>query len=373
MKFTIEKGLLLENLSHVVKAISNKNIIPILSGIKLQLNDEGIFLTACDSDLSIRSFIPVEKIIHVEKEGEIVVQSKLILELIRKLPGDLINFELLDGLKLKIYSNSSQYDLNCMDSNEYPELKWEDSKTPLVLKASIIKNIINQTSFAVSNQESKPILTGINFKIVDNLLECIATDSYRLAKKNIKLDESIKDDVNIVIPGKNIIELDKILIDDDKVELHIFNNKILFKYKNILFQSTLLNGKYPEATNLIPNVFKFIVNTKLSDLYDSIDRAGLLFQGNDKNYLKVNIKKDKMIINSFASEIGKVEEVVNIETNTDESLELSVNAKYVLEALKTIKDENIILLLNGDNVPFIIKSVKDESLIQLILPSIHRN
>ena len=368
MKFKIEKNILLENLANVVKAISSKNIIPVLNGVKFELTEEGLALTASDSELTIKAFIDKEKITSIEKEGSIIIQSKYILDIIRKMPSDEINFELMDGLKIKISSDNSQYDLNCLDSREYPSLKLEEVDNPIVINGDVFKSIISQTAFAISTQELRPLLTGLNFKIVGDVLECIATDSYRLAKKNIKLDKPIDEEVNIVIPGKNIMELDKIIVDDETVEMHIFSNKILFKYKNIVFQSNLLSGTYPNTSNLIPKDFAIIVNTNLNDFYSAIDRAALLTQNKDKNIVKMRIKNKQMIINSYASEIGKVEEKLEVETQDDANIDISFSAKYMLDALKTIKDEEILILLNGEVKPIVIKSMTDESLIQLILP-----
>ncbi len=368
MKFTIDKNIMLENLSNVVKAISTKNIIPILNGVKFELNQEGLFLTASDSELTIRAFIDKESINNIEAEGSIIIQSRYILDIIRKMPSDLINFELMDGFKIKIFSDNSQYDLNCLDPKEYPSLKLEEKENPIVVKGNTFKSIISQTAFAISTQELRPLLTGLNFKIVGDVLECIATDSYRLAKKNVKLDEAIEDEINIVIPGKNIMELDKIITEDENVEMHVFSNQVLFKYKNIIFQSNLLSGTYPNTSNLIPNDFAIIVNTKLNNFYDAIDRAALLTQSKDKNIVKMRIKNSQMIINSYASEIGKVEEKLDVETKEDANIDISFSAKYMLDALKTLKDEEILILLNGEIKPIVIKSMTDESLIQLILP-----
>ena len=368
MKFTIEKNILLENLTYVAKAISIKNIIPILNGIKFDLTKEGLALTASDSELTIKTFIDAKNIKQIEKNGTIIIQSKYIIEIIRKMPSDVINFEVVDGLKIKIFTDNNQYNLNCLDYKEYPTLTLEESKTPLIIRSNIFKSIINQTSFAISNQELRPILTGVNLKIVGDLLECVATDSYRLSKKNIKLDEPVKDEINIVIPGHNLIEFDKILNEDDDLELHIFNTKVLFKYKNILFQSNLLNGTFPNTTNLIPTEFEIIAKTSLKDYFDAIDRASLLTQGKDKNIVKMKIEHKKMIINSYASEIGKVEEKVQVDTSESAKIDISFSSKYMLDALKTIKDEEILIFLNSDVKPIVIKSVKDESLIHLILP-----
>ena len=369
MKFTIDKGVLLENLVNVAKAISTKNIIPILNGIKFEMNKEGLKLTASDSELTIQSFIDKKDIKHVDEEGTIIIQSKYIIDIIRKMPSDLINFEIIDGLKIKIYTDNNQYSLNCLDPKEYPSVKLEEHKSPIILKANIFKNVINQTSFAISNQELRPLLTGINLKINGDVLECVATDSYRLAKKTLKLDEVVKNEVNVVIPGKNLIEFEKIMEDnEDNVELHVFNNKILFKYSNILFQSNILSGTYPNTSNLIPTEFEIIVNCSSKDYYDAVDRAALLTQSKDKNIVKMELNKNELMIKSFASEIGKVEEKIVVETSSKSDIDISFSAKYMLDALKTIKEDNIVILLNSDVKPIVIKAIDDESLIQLILP-----
>ena len=246
MKFSIKKEVLLQSLNSVSKALSNKNLIPILSGIKFNLTSEGLFLSASDNDISIESFIDKENLEKIESVGSTVIQGKYILDIIRKLEGRIINIELLDGIKVLISCGNSEFNLNCMDATEFPNLNLEEKKDPVTLKKEEFKNLITKTSFAVSTQETRPILTGINFKISLNKLECIATDSYRLAKKHVILDKEIKEDINIVIPGKNLIELTKLYSnDDDNLEMHIFNNKVIFKFNNkrmavFVFSNSLL-------------------------------------------------------------------------------------------------------------------------------------
>lgn len=368
MKFTIEKNVILENLMNVARAISTKNVIPILNGIKFELKEEGLYLTASDSELTIKSFIENKEIKNVESLGNIIIQSKFIVDIIRKMPEDLINFEVVDGLKIKISSGASEYNLNCLDSSEYPAIKLDEHKNPIIINSDLFKTIISQTVFAISTQELRPLLTGLNFKITGDILECIATDSYRLAKKTVKLNVEAESAVNIVIPGKNVLELDKILIDEQDMEMHVFNNKILFKYKNITFQSNLLAGTYPNTNNLIPTEFEIMLNTNLNDYYNAIDRAALLTQSKDKNIVKMHLSNKELVINSYASEIGKVEERVKVDCNVDTNLDISFSSKYMLEALRTFKDEQILILLNGEVKPIVIKSTEDESLIQLILP-----
>lgn len=368
MKFAIDKAILLENLNNVVRGVSTKNVIPVLNGIKFELTNTGLTLLASDSELTIESFIPSTLIKNIEQTGTIIISSKYILEIIRKMPTDVINFELVDNLKIKIYSDSNLYNLNCLDPNDYPNIKLITQKEPISIKADVLKNVINQTSFAISTQELRPILTGINIKISGDVLECIATDSYRLAKKNIKLDAATANEVNIVIPGKNVTELEHILVDDSEVLMHVFNNRVLFQYKNLKFQTNILSGTYPNTSNLIPTEFEIIVQLKKSDFVGAVDRAALLTQGKDKNIIKMKIEAKKMLINSYASEIGKTEETLQIDTDEKSSIDISFSAKYMLDALKTIRDEDMLILLNNDVKPIIVKSLTDESLIQLVLP-----
>lgn len=368
MKFTIEKNILLENLNNVTKAISIKNVIPVLNGIKFELNADGLYLTASDTDLTIKSFIKRDKIKKVESEGSIVIQSKYINEIIRKLPDENIDIEVIDGLKVLIKAKNSQFNLNCLKVEDYPQIKLEYQKDPIKIKGNLFKTIIKQTVFAISTQESRPLLTGINFKLQGNIMEITATDSYRLAKKTITLNEFIKDEINITIPGSNISELDKIINDDENVEMHIFSNKILFIYKNITFQSNLLSGTYPNTNNLIPDNFAIIFNTNYVDFYSAVDRASLLTQNKEKNIVKMETKNNELIISSYASEIGRVEESISIEKNEGENVGISFSAKYMMDALKTLDDTELVVLLNSEIKPIVIKSAKDETLVQLILP-----
>jgi len=367
MKCVIKKSILLENLVNTSKAISSKNLIPILTGIKFELKDEGLYLSASDSDISIRTFIPKDNITEIITTGSVVISGKYIVEIIKKLPDKDIVIEVLDGYNTIIQTDGSEFNLNGIDPNEFPNLDLEETKNPIVLNPVIFKTIINQTFFATSISETRPLLTGINFKLNGNMLEVIATDSYRLARKEIDLKDSYENEFNLVIPGKNLVELSRILEDDkENVYLHIFNNKVLFKYKNLVFLSRLISGTYPVSSNIIPSDFRIDIECNYSDLYDMIDRASLLTSDKDKNTIKLELRNRELIISSNSPEIGKVEEKVSIEN--DDSISISFSSKYMLEAIKSFNTEKIHLLMNNDNSPIIVKSDKEVSLIQLVLP-----
>lgn len=367
MKFVIKRNILLENLNHTAKAISSKNLIPILTGIKFDLKEEGLYLSASDTDISIRSFIDCKDIISIDEVGSVVIGGKYIVEIIRKLPDVDISIEVIDGYKMIVSTLNTEFNLNGINPSEFPNLELEETKEPIILDTNNFKTIINQTFFATSQSESRPILTGISFRISGSLLEVIATDSYRLARKTINIDNELDNEVNIVIPGKNLMELSKIIDEDGmNIELHLFSNKILFKYKNILFLSRLLNGTYPANSSIIPNDFDIEINCNTDVLYDMIDRASLLTSDREKNTIKLELLNKEMIISSNSPEIGKVEEKISVEN--DDEVSISFSSKYMLDAIKSFNQDNVCIYINNDSSPIVLKSNNDDSLIQLVLP-----
>ena len=371
MKFTIKKELLLEALNKVSKAISTKNLIPVLAGIKFELNKKKLILTASDNDITIQTSIDAknEEDFKIENEGSIIIQGKYILDIVRKLPDDYINIEVIDELKILIYTANSRFNLNGISESEYPNVGLEESKKKIILKAGILKDIVNQTAFATSNEESKPVLTGINFNIVGDILECNATDSYRLSRKIVKLEKNSEENYNIVIPSHNLLEFVRIIDnDEDEVELHIFNNKVLFKIGNLKFESRLINGTYPNTSNLLPDDAFLVITTNLNNFYDVIDRVSILTSDKEKNTVTLETNGNTLTLRSSSAEIGRVEENMEISKNKDEDIRISFSAKYMMEALKSFSTENVDLHFVGEIKPILIKSKEDESLTQLVLP-----
>ena len=371
MKFTIKKDLLLDALVKVSKALSTKNLIPVLGGIKFELKRKKLTLTASDNDITIQSVIESnnEEDFKIENEGSIIIQGKYILDIVRKLPDKYINIEVIDELKILIYTEKSEFNLNGISESEYPSINLEESKKKIDISALSLKNIVYQTAFASSNEESKPVLTGINFNIVGDILECNSTDSYRLARKIVKLNKISEESYNIVIPSHNLVEFTKIIDNDEEnVEIHIFNNKILFKISNLKFESRLINGTYPNTSNLLPDDSMLVVSTNLDDFYNVIDRVSILTSDKEKNIVTLETKDNVLILKSSSVEIGRVEEKMNIKKNNDENIKISFSAKYMMEALKSFSTENVDLHFVGEIKPILIKSVEDESLTQLVLP-----
>ncbi len=369
MKLEINQTVLLEHLNYVIRGISTKNLRPILNCIKFELNEDGLYLMSTDNEISIKTFIDKMFIKKIDTLGEIVVSGRYIYDIVRKLPDETINLEEVIDSKLYITTTNSSFTLNCSNVNEFPDLELEFNKNPIILNQKAFKTIINQTAYATSASETRPVLTGINFKINDNIMECTATDSYRLAVKKVELSDKAVEKTNIIIPTKNLNELVKLMNnDEDNLEMHIFGNKVVFKFNEITMMTRLISGTYPDTSKLIPEEFELIMNIKYDDFYSAIDRASLLTNESDKNTIKFQSNKNEAIISSNIPEIGNVEEKVTVQKNNDNEIKIAFNSKFMMDAIRALESDEINLMFNGEIKPIILKNPESDDLIELILP-----
>lgn len=368
MKFKIKQTIFMEALNSVSKAISSKNIIPILAGIKFELYRDRLVMTASDNDISIQTTINKSEDLIIESTGSIVIKGKYVLDIIRKLNSEFINIEIVDDHKIMIYTDNSEFNLNGVEIKEYPEINLDLSEDFITMDVNNFKSIIAKTNYACSLDESRVVLTGVNLKINDKNFECSATDSYRLALIKNKIDKKLNNDVDIIIPSKNLNELLKILPykDNLNINIYLFSNKVIFAFDNILFQSRLINGTYPNTKNLIPDESLFDLKVNTSDFYSMVDRASILNNDKDNNIITLEINNKLLKITSLSLEIGKVEEKMSVDC--DQNIKISFSSKYMMDALKTIKSDNVIITFVGEIKPILLKEEENNNLICLILP-----
>lgn len=375
MKFSIQKDYLVQSVQDVMKAVSSRTTIPILTGIKIVATREGVTFTGSDSDISIESFIPVEEagdeIVEIKETGSIVLQARFFSEIVKKLPQDTVEIEVINQLQTVIRSGKAEFNLNGIDAEEYPHLPQLSEEHVFTLPADLLKHIIRQTVFAVSTSETRPILTGVNWKIENSELHCIATDSHRLAFRKCSIETTNQLlTANVVIPGKSLNELSKILDDTtDQVEIVTTEQQVLFKMKNILFFSRLLDGNYPDTSRLIPTESKTDIFLNSKEFLHAIDRASLLAREGRNNVVKFStLEQGTIEISSDSPEIGKVTEEIQSEKIEGEDLKISFSAKFMMDALKAIDGSDVKISFTGAMRPFFIQPVNDDKTLQLILP-----
>ncbi|MEK4508008.1 DNA polymerase III subunit beta [Paenibacillus anaericanus] len=375
MKIRILKHDLNESIQHVSKAISSRTTIPILTGIKLDVNFQGMTLTASDTDISIQAFIPAEdnnkQIVQVERSGSVVLPAKFFVEIIKKLPSQEIEMEVLDGFQTLIRSGSTDIQMVGMDPEEFPVLPSIEEDQIVTIPGDLLRNMIKGTAFSISANETSPILTGVLWNLNDSKFKFVATDRHRLASRTVGLTTA--EDIrfsNIVISGKTLNELSKIIPDQNThVDIVVADNQVLFKIDRVLFYSRILDGTYPDTSKIIPTTYKTELVLDTKKLSDSIDRAYLLSREEKTNIVRLQTMEDGTIeISSSSSELGKVTEQIEVVQFTGDPLRISFNSKYMLDVLKVVESEQLHIGFTGAMSPIILKPVDDSQSLYLILP-----
>lgn len=375
MKISILKNALNESIQHVSKAISSRTTIPILSGIKLDVTYSGVTLTASDTDISIQSFIPAEDdkqtIVQVEQRGSVVLPAKFFVEIIKKLPSQDVQMEVKENFHTFISAGATEIQMVGLDPEEFPVLPSIEGNQTISLPGDLLKNMIKQTVFSISSNETTPILTGVLWTLSDNELKFTATDRHRLATRSIHLEGT--DDIsfnNVVIAGKTLNELSKIIPDQNTlVDIVVSDNQVLFKIDRVLFYSRILDGIYPDTSRIIPDTHKteLILDTK--KLTESIDRAYLLSREEKTNIVLLQTMENGGIeISSSSSELGKVREELDLVEFKGEPLRISFNSKYMLDVLKVVESEQLMIAFVGVMSPIILKPLDDSKSQYIILP-----
>lgn len=367
MYFKVSKKEFYNALSVVSRAISSFSPIPAFSGIKIDVTDNCIILTGSDSDVSIQTKLNVsdDYTLIINDMGSTVIEAKYILEIVRKIDADEIEFEMLDDSLVKISGNSAEFRINGMRATEYPVIDFSKPSEFFNISEESLKKVILQTSFATSDKEVRPVLTGVNFHCEGNTLHCVATDSYRLAKKSIEISKPLN--FNITIPGKSLSEVVKILEGESEVEIAVNNKKVQFIIKDTILQSRLLDGVYPETDRLIPIEFNYELTIDSKDLLNAIDRTSFI-KSDGVSIIKFTLSEQECVLSSKSAEVGSSTEVLSSASYSGNSLEINCNGRYVFDAIKALGGSLVTFSLCGDMKPFIIKSVDDDSVLQLVLP-----
>lgn len=379
MKFTINRSKFTKSLTDVLRAISSRTTIPVLTGVKMTIDQSGLMLSGSDSDISIEIFIPVsdeDNQLEVIKEGGIVLPARIFNEIVRKLSDEKLTIEVGDNFQTSITSAHAAFNINSIDVDNYPNFPVIDSNEVITLPTTLFKQVIQHTVIATSTQESRPILTGVNITIENGQLKAVATDSHRLSQRIIPITvpESLKDkSYKVIIPGKSLTELSKIIEDQDTIEMMVTQNQVLFKAENLYFYSRLLEGYYPDTNRLIPANSATELTINANDLLQATDRASLLSHEGKNNVIKLSISDNHVELSGNSPEIGTVEEELEYIEAKGDSLVISFNPDYLKDALRTFGHQNVIIGFTAPIRPFTVVPADDnteisQSFIQLITP-----
>lgn len=374
MKFSINRTSFLKTLNDVSRAISTKNTIAILTGLKLVAHASGLTLTGSDADISIEATIEEgdeHNTLTITEPGAIVLPARFFSEIVKRLPEDNMNVTIGDNMQAVITSGASEFTINGLDAASYPQLPEISSDNAITLPADLLRQIINQTVIAVSTQESRPLLTGVHMTMDGDTMVAVATDSHRLAQRSLQI-EGVDAHADFVIPGRSLIELSRMLGDDVKeVSLRIAENQVLFKVGDTAFYSRLLDGNYPDTSRLIPSSSNTRIEFEAPALLAAINRASLLSHEGHNNVVRLKVEVGAQTVTLFGNspEVGNVEEQLTFGKLEGEDLEISFNPDYMKTALQGLGQSTIEAAFTAPLRPFTLVPSEDQAhYIQLITP-----
>ncbi|HPQ47668.1 MAG TPA: DNA polymerase III subunit beta [Clostridia bacterium] len=364
MKFNCSKTDLLEAVSAVQRAVSNKNIFTVLEGILVTTSDGNIVLRGNDMEKGIEYTIEGT----VEENGSVIVNSRIFGDIARKMPAENnITVTTDQQYNVKVDCGSIHMDIKGMDPEGFPPIPEVDKKNSIEIDQEFFREMIRQVIFSVGNDDSKPIFKGALMESKENSLNMVSLDGYRMSIRRESL-LGTKEGMNVVVPGKALAEVMRLLKnDDDKVNIYYENSQILFDLGNCKLVSNLLQGEYLNYRSIYQSQkFDTEIIIDRERIMEGIDRAMLVITGDNKNPVTMNIADDEMTISS-RTELGAVTERISLE-KTGLDLRISFNPRFLLDVFKNINDERIKISFAGSDGPCIIEPVNGEEFLYVVLP-----
>lgn len=362
MRFTVNTRELNEAISIVTKAMPSHSSLPILEGIYIYASSSNLFMKCSDLSLQIETEIPA----FVEEEGSCVLPGRLFADLSRRLTGESVEFS---GEKnsVRIKSDRVKTSLQVSASDEYPEMRRVDDEFSAEISQNKLRSMIRQTIFAVSLEDTKPILNGLCLEFSeDNTLKMVALDGFRLAIRKEKIS-NCTGSKRVVIPSRAMQEISSILSGgDEKIKL-VFSNthiKIDFGYTKLI--SRLMDGDYVSYAGILPKNHSTHAIVNCAELQSSTERASLLSREAKSNLIKFSFTEEMLSI-SANSEKGSIDDQIPIQL-IGKPLDIAFNAKYILDLMRVLEDESVYMRMNNSVTPCVIEPLEGDSYYYMILP-----
>ena len=363
MRIKCKKSILSEGISIVSKAVSNKTTMPILQCILVEAVGGRIKLIANDLELGIETFIDGTII----EEGKIALEGKFFSDIVRKLPDSEIDIETNSDYKTTVYCEKTKAVVPCRSGEDFSYLPVIEKEKSISISQMTLRDVIRQTIFSISDNENTRLMTGECFEIKNNKLSVVSLDGHRISMRNIEL-KGENPDIKVVVPGKTLQEVSKILSGgiDDEVSIFFSDNHILFEFEDTRIVSRLIEGEYFKISQMLSIDHKIVVKANKRDLMAIIDRASIFIQETDKKPIVVSVKNDNNMYLRVDTNIGSLNEELEI-TKEGEEIIIGFNPKFIMDALRAIDDDTVNIYMYDSKSPCIIKDA-EESYIYIILP-----
>jgi DNA polymerase-3 subunit beta len=362
MKINCDRGELLDSLLGVSRAVSAKSSIPAIEGILFKCTRYLVMLTAYDLEIGITTSIPAE----VEEPGDIVINAKLLIEMVRKIESENVSIEVDSDLRVTITGNQARFTIMGIPPGDFPEIPSPEPENTLTVEGKALKNMIGKTIYAVSTSDQKPVHNGTKFVISDGELTLVSVDGYRLA---ICRNEGSRyaGENSFVVPAKTLNEVSKLVGDDeDEVSIGTARRYAVFRLPRYTIVTRLLEGDFLDYKKSIPAGYKTRARIYVNSLYDSVERASLIINDRFKSPIRMRFEENSVEV-SCSTALGNAQDEFACELE-GEAVEIGFNNRYILEALRYSGAEELYIELNGPISPIKIVPVSGDEFLFLVLP-----
>ena len=363
MKFSCEKSLLINAASSAGRAAIAKSPQPALEGILIEARDQ-LYLTGYNMEIGIRTQISAD----ISQRGSIVLSAKILNDIIRSMPDDIITFQTEDNFVTNIKCGNSNFNIVGMDAANYPELPILDQKNSFFIEERLLKSLVGQTIFAVSDNEARPVYTGELFAIEGNTATAVALDGFRIALRREIVDNNAGESFSFIIPAAALKEADKIASDcDSKVEIRRGSKHAMFIFQNVTLITRLLEGEFLDYKNAIPRQNKKICLFDTAALKNTVDRIAVIIDDVTKYSARCTFEENVLKIKALTG-IGEAYDQCAMQGD-GEKLEIGFNVRYLQDALKAVHCEQIKLELGTNITPVVIVPAQgEENFLYMVLP-----
>lgn len=362
MKLVFAKANLLKSVSTVMKAVPSKTTMPILECILIDASASQIKFTSNDMELGIETIVEGT----IEERGIIALDAKIFSEIVRRLPDNYVTIETDDTLLTTITCEKAKFNIPGKSGEDFSYLPIIERNDCITISQFTLKEVIRQTIFSIAANENNKLMTGELFEIKNNTLKVVSLDGHRIAIRKIELNETYEDK-KVVVPGKTLNEISKILSGEtnDKVNIFFTENHIMFEFDQTTVVSRLIDGEYFRIDQMLSSDYETKVQINKREFLSCIDRATLLVKEGDKKPIIINIEDNSMQLR-IDSSMGSMKEDIDI-SKEGKDIMIGFNPKFLIDALRVIDDETISIYLVNPKAPCFIKN-DEESYIYLILP-----
>ena len=362
MNFSVNREALCEVVSHLSRAVSSKTSIPVLEGILISAEQGSITLISYNLEMGMTKVLEAQ----VETSGDIVINARLLGDMLRRMDGEIVKIEVDDRQMCHISSGSAVFDIMGMLASDFPEMPTMPESKSIQLPGELLKAIVRQTIFAIAPTEgTRPILTGINFVIEEKELRMVAIDGYRLAIRKEAVD--CNENLNFVVAGKALGEAVRIITEEDEtVTMKVGSRHIGFEINGYVLISRLLDGEFIDYKRTIPSQFKQTVRLQTRQIIDIIERISLIINDSFSTPVRCIVSAEQIVF-SCATAVGRATESCQVQMQGPD-FEIGINSRYLLEALRATESDEITVHFNDGTGPVVLCPNEGDAFIYMIMP-----